>query len=58
MLQADGGDIRLMDIDRETVMVKFIGMCSNCPSSHLTLQNVVEAKLREKVDPNIIVREG
>jgi NifU-like protein len=39
-------------------MVKFIGMCSNCPSSHLTLQNVVEAKLREKVDPNIIVREG
>lgn len=58
MLQADGGDIRLEDIDRQTVVVKFIGMCSNCPSSHLTLQNVIEAKLKEKVDPEIRVREG
>ena len=58
MLQADGGDIRLVDIDKTTVFVKFMGMCSNCPSSQLTLQNVVEAKLKEKVDPDITVREG
>jgi NifU-like protein len=58
MLQADGGDIRLMDIDRSTVLVKFMGMCSNCPSSQLTLHNVVEAKLQEKVDPDLTVKEG
>lgn len=57
MLQADGGDIQLMDIDKSTVIVKFLGMCSGCPSSQLTIQNVVEAKLKEKVDPEISVRE-
>ncbi|MUM78440.1 Fe-S cluster assembly protein NifU [Pseudodesulfovibrio sp. F-1] len=58
MLQRDGGDIRLLDIDRQLVSVQFIGMCSNCPSSHLTLHNLIEAKLKEKVDPEISVREG
>lgn len=58
MLQADGGDITLVDIEKNTVIVKFMGMCSNCPSSQITLNNVVEGKLKEKVDPAIIVREG
>lgn len=58
MLQADGGDIVLVDIDRDNVVVKFMGMCSNCPSSQITLNNVVEGKLKEKVDPAITVREG
>jgi len=58
MLQRDGGDIRLLDIDRQKVLVQFIGMCSNCPSSQLTLHNLIEAKLKEKVDPEITVREG
>lgn len=58
MLQADGGDIRLIDIDGTKILVKFMGMCSNCPSSQITLQNVVEAKLQEKVDPDLVVREG
>ncbi len=57
-LQADGGNIRLIDIDRETVTVEFMGMCSGCPSSKITLHNLVEAKLREKVDPEIQVKEG
>lgn len=58
MLQADGGDIVLVDIDRNTVQVRFMGMCSNCPSSQLTLNTVVESKLKEKVDPAIKVTEG
>ncbi|WP_243546005.1 Fe-S cluster assembly protein NifU [Pseudodesulfovibrio tunisiensis] len=58
MLQADGGNIQLSDINGTDVFVKLLGMCSNCPSSQLTLQNVIEAKLREKVDPAITVREG
>lgn len=58
ILQADGGDIVLQDIDKTEVIVKFLGMCSNCPSSQLTLNNLVEGKLKEKVDPSITVREG
>ncbi|QGY41340.1 Fe-S cluster assembly protein NifU [Pseudodesulfovibrio cashew] len=58
MLQADGGDVMLVDIDRKLVTVKLMGMCTNCPSSKLTLTNVVENKLREKVDPQIKVREA
>lgn len=58
ILQADGGDIVLQDIDKNEVIVKFMGMCSNCPSSQLTLKNLVEGKMKEKVDPSIIVREG
>lgn len=50
-LQADGGDIQLVDIDREVVVVQFRGMCSSCPSSKLTLNNLVEAKLKEKSTP-------
>ncbi|BDQ32600.1 Fe-S cluster assembly protein NifU [Pseudodesulfovibrio portus] len=57
-LQADGGDIRLMDIDKTSVTVQFMGMCSGCPSSKATLNNLVQGKLREKVDPAITVTEG
>lgn len=58
MLRADGGDIRLEDVDRTTVTVKLLGMCTGCPSSQLTIRHVVEDKLREKVDPAITVKEG
>jgi len=57
-LKADGGNIELVDIDRETVVVRFLGMCSGCPSSQATLNNLVETSLKEKVDPNLKVREG
>ena len=57
MLQKDGGDIQLVDVDHAKIIVKFMGMCSNCPSSQLTLKNLVEAKLREMVDPDLVVVE-
>jgi NifU-like protein len=57
-LQADGGNIELVDIDRDTVVVRFLGMCSGCPSSQATLNNLVESTLKEKVDPDLKVREG
>jgi len=58
VLQADGGDIRLIDIDKNSVTVQFVGMCSNCPSSKATLNNLVQGKLREKVDPSLVVVEA
>jgi NifU-like protein len=55
ILQADGGNIQLIDIEKKLVTVKFTGMCSSCPSSKATLEHLVEAKLKEKVDPAIKV---
>jgi NifU-like protein len=57
MLQKDGGDIDLVDIDRTRVQVSLRGRCTNCPSSEVTIKQGIEAMLREKVDPAIHVEE-
>ncbi len=56
-LHKDGGDIELVDIDGPKVMVSFRGACAGCPSSHLTAKEVVEKKLKERVDSQIQVEE-
>ncbi|HHT9112076.1 MAG TPA: NifU family protein, partial [Candidatus Wunengus sp. YC65] len=56
-LQSDGGDIELIDIDGDRVMVSFRGSCVECPSSKVTLKSTVEAKLQEFVANTIIVEE-
>ena len=57
MLRADGGDIELIDIEGDRVMVALRGMCSSCPSSEFTLKKYVESKLKEFVSENICVEE-
>ena len=56
-LRKDGGDITLVDIDGNKVLVKLRGKCSGCKNSHLTLKAFVESTLREAVDSNIDVIE-
>ena len=56
-LRKDGGDITLIDIDGNKVLVKLRGKCSGCKNSHLTLKAFVESTLRETVDSNIDVIE-
>ena len=56
-LRKDGGDITLVDIDDNKVLVKLRGKCSGCKNSHLTLKSFVEMTLRETVDRNIVVIE-
>ncbi|MBE0652080.1 MAG: NifU family protein [Bacteroidales bacterium] len=52
-LQADGGDIQLMEVtDDYVVNVKLIGACGSCAFSTMTLKNGVEATL-QKVLPQI-----
>jgi NifU-like protein len=57
-LQADGGDLELLDIDGDRVIVRLKGACAGCPSAHVTLKRWVEAKLRETVTPSLVVEEG
>ncbi len=56
-LRKDGGDITLVDIQDNKVMVKLRGKCSGCKNSHLTLKAFVETTLRNAVDNNIEVVE-
>lgn len=56
-LQADGGDLELVDVDGTTVYVSLRGTCTHCPSSQLTLKGGVEARLKEVVDPELQVVE-
>ena len=49
-LQADGGDVELVDItDDGVVKVALQGACRGCPMSQLTLANGVERVLKEQV---------
>ena len=48
-LQADGGDIELLDLNGNSADVKLTGMCAGCPSAHMTLYLGVETALREEI---------
>jgi len=49
-VQADGGDIELVDVAADgVVQIRFHGACHGCPSSHMTLQHGIERNLREQV---------
>lgn len=56
-LRADGGDIELIDIEGNTVIVAFRGMCAQCKMAEVTMKDVVQAKLREFVSDDIFVEE-
>lgn len=51
MLQADGGDIELVDVAEDTgvVSVRLQGACKGCPGAQMTLKMGVERHLKEKV---------
>lgn len=50
-LQADGGDIDLVEVDEKNgiVKVKLVGACAGCPMAALTLKEGVEKVLKEKI---------
>ncbi|MGH9141149.1 MAG: NifU family protein [Vicinamibacterales bacterium] len=48
-IQADGGDIVLLDVAGNSADVRLTGMCAGCPSAHMTLQFGVEMALREEM---------
>ena len=57
-LQKEGGDIELIDIEGDKVLVALRGKCTQCLLSGWTMQNFVQAKLREFVSPELVVEEA
>ena len=53
-LKADGGDLELVDIEGNRVILALRAMCSQCPMSGVTLEGIQE-RLREVVSPEIVV---
>jgi Fe-S cluster biogenesis protein NfuA len=49
-LQADGGDVELLDVSEDGVVkVKLVGACGSCPMSTMTLKMGIERTLKDKV---------
>ena len=49
-LQADGGDVELVDVtDDGIVSVRLTGACGSCPMSTMTLKMGIERTLRDKL---------
>ena len=48
-LQADGGDVELVDVIDGVVKVRLKGACGGCPMSQMTLSRGVEATIKKAV---------
>lgn len=57
LLQQDGGDIELIDVEGPRVSVSLRGTCARCRMAEFTMKDVVQARLREFVTEDIIVEE-
>ena len=55
MLQADGGDMEVVEIDGSTVKLRLTGACGGCPHATMTIKQGIERTLRDQVDENIVV---
>ncbi len=51
LLQNDGGNIELIDVQEQegVVKVKLLGACGSCPMSQFTLKRTVEARLKTQI---------
>jgi Fe-S cluster biogenesis protein NfuA len=49
IIQADGGDIELVDIVDNKARIRMSGNCIGCPSAQMTLYMGIELALKEEI---------
>lgn len=49
VLQADGGDVELVDVDGNRARVRLMGNCVGCPSAHMTMYLGLEMAIRDEI---------
>ena len=49
MLQRDGGDVELVDVEGGIVKVRLQGACKGCPMSQMTLKNGIEKFVKQQI---------
>jgi NifU-like protein len=57
VLAEDGGDVELFDLEGDRVKVILKGACQGCASSKETIKIAIEARLRERVLPTLVVEQ-
>jgi Fe-S cluster biogenesis protein NfuA len=55
LLQADGGDMDVVEINGTVVKLRLKGACGGCPHAAITLKQGIERDLRDRVDDGITV---
>lgn len=48
-LEADGGNVKILEIINDTVRLEFVGACGNCPMSTMTFKAGVEEAIKRAV---------
>jgi len=48
-IQADGGDVELVAVEKQIVKVRLVGHCAGCPMAAMTLKQGVEALIKQRV---------
>ena len=56
-LEADGGDVQILEIKKYTVILELLGNCGSCPMSAMTLKAGVEEAIK-RVAPEILYVEA
>jgi Fe-S cluster biogenesis protein NfuA len=57
-MQADGGDLEIVELDRENKILKirYQGACGSCPMATMGTLMAIQNVLKERFDPGIDVR--
>jgi Fe-S cluster biogenesis protein NfuA len=56
-LQADGGDVELVDVENGIVKVRLTGACGGCPMSQMTLKQGIEQHIKKAI-PEVLSVEA
>ncbi len=56
-IQADGGDIEFVAVEKQTLKVRLRGACAGCPMAAMTLKQGVEAIVKQEI-PEILKVEA
>ena len=54
-LQADGGDLEIVEIEEKVVRLRLKGACGGCPHATITIRDGIQRILREEIDAEIKV---
>ena len=49
VLQADGGDVELVEVNDGVIKLKLTGACGGCPMAAVTLKHGIERTLKEQI---------
>jgi NifU-like protein len=56
LIEADGGQIDLVSIEGDTIVIRLAGMCAGCPGSSYTTSRIIEPILKKALGGSITVR--